>query len=177
MAPSDLTWQITWRSTLHILALGGLFGGIYGPSMTIVMLFIAADLGSILQAPMVLIYGSLVFMFFGACIGLFIGGCVGALIGLVISAMTIGAFRPLRDAAHYVRVVQWASVLLGSIGTLVGIPLLVHGLMREGAYDEVGTRIAFSFVPALLAGLAIRRSSWQVAMWYVRTTIASTSAE
>ena len=176
MTASWLTWQICWRSALRILALGALFGGIYGPSVLNVLLFLDGDLGSVVEAPR----QSLGIMLFAAAIGGLIGAVlgflVGILIGALISAITLRAFLPLQDAPRYVRVVQWASTLVGAIGTLVGAPLLSLALFGASTVTrEVGMLAIFSVVPALLAGLAIRRGSGQVAAWYVRAATASQS--
>jgi hypothetical protein len=177
MTTFSLIWQITWRSALRILALGALFGGIYGPSVLSVLLFtdgVRQGVGSVVEPPMQLINFMLFAAIVGGLIGAILGFFVGILIGLLISTITIRAFRPLQDIPRYLRVVQWSSVLAGGIGTLIGAPLV--SLVLFGSLDiteEFGLLAIFSLVPALLAGLAIWRASAQVAAWYVRTITPS----
>jgi hypothetical protein len=168
----NLAWQITWRSALRILALGALFGGIYGPSVLSVLLFtdgVQQGARSVLEPPMQLLNFMLFAAIIGGLLGAVLGFFVGILIGLLISAITIRAFRPLYDAPRYLRVVQWSSVLVGGLGTLVGAPLTTRVIFGSMDLSEgIGVLAIFSLVPALLAGLAIRRGSAQVAAWYLR---------
>lgn len=174
MTAFHLTWQFVWRSALRILALGALFGGIYGPSVLVVLLFLdGAQQGirSILGTPMQSLNFMLLAALFGALIGATLGCVLGILIGVLISTITIRASQPLADAPGYVQLVQRSSMVTGGIGTLFGAPLIVAVLFGPwGDNVDIGILAIFSLVPALLAGLAIRRGSAQVAMWYVRTT-------
>jgi hypothetical protein len=168
----NLIWQITWRSALRILALGALFGGIYGPSVLSVLLF-TEGLPQGAHSAQELLTQLLNFMLFaaivGGCFGAAVGFFVGILIGLLISAITIRAFRPLQDAPRYMQVVQRFCMLLGGLGTLVGTPLVTRVIFGPIDLSEgIGVLAIFSLVPALLAGLAIRRGSAQVAAWYIR---------
>jgi hypothetical protein len=171
----NLIWQITWRSALRILALGALFGGIYGPSVLSILLF-TEGLPQGARSAQEFLGLLLNFMLFaaivGGCFGAVIGFFVGILIGLLIGAVTIRIFRPLYDPSRYLRVIQRLSVLVGVIGTLVGAPLttgIIFGRMDLG--EDLGLLAIFSLVPALLAGLAIRRGSAQVAAWYIRVAM------
>jgi hypothetical protein len=176
----NLTWQITWRSALRILALGALFGGIYGPSVLSVLLF-TEGLPQGARSAQELLTQLLNFMLFAAVVGGLLGAVlgffVGILIGLLISTITIRDFRALQDAPRYLRVVQRLSVLVGAIGTLVGAPLTMRIIFgRMDLSENLGVLAIFSLVPALLAGLAIRRGSAQVAAWYVRTATPTAPA-
>jgi hypothetical protein len=163
MTTFDLIWQITWRSALRILALGALFGGIYSASVLTVLLFVDGP-----EQGLALFNVMLLAVVLGAVIGAVVGFIVGMLIGLLISMITIVGFRPLRDTARYLQVVQWSSVLVGGIGTLVGAPLMLRLIFGQMDLSEgIGVLAIFSLVPALLAGLAIRHGSRQVAKWYI----------
>jgi hypothetical protein len=132
---------------------------------------------SVVEAPRQLVGFMLLAVLIGAFIGAALGLIVGILIGLLISTITIRAFRPLRDEVRYVQVVQWTSALVGGLGTLISAPLLSRVFIGELAFtDSIGMLIMFSLAPALLAGLAIKRGSGQVAMWYVRAATGTASA-
>ena len=177
MTTFSLTWQITWRSALRLLALGALFGGIYGPSVLTVLLFldgVEQGVGSLVEPPMQLLNFMLFAAVVGGLIGAVLGFVVGILIGLLISTITIRAFRPLHDTPRYVQIVQRSSILVGGIGTLVGAPLVSLVLFGQlDVTEEIGMLAIFSVIPALLACLAIRRASGQVAAWYVRAVGAT----
>jgi hypothetical protein len=175
MKASWLIWQLTWRSALQILLLGALFGGIYGASFLVVVLFgeggMRGDFFS-LDSLTELLGIILLAVFFGAFIGGLVGFVLGCLIGLLISVIRIGWFRPLHDAPRYLPLVRRLSVLLGGIGTLIGTPLSTRLVLDMTLNTEVGFLLAFSILPALLASLAIWRGSAQVAAWYMRTADA-----
>jgi hypothetical protein len=171
-----LSWlirQLTWRSALRISSLEALLGSIYGASIQMLEYIenggrIAGyDLSPLLVLVIILLtavtYGLL-----GAAFGLI----VGALVGLLISAITIRWFLPLRDSPRYLRVVRRSSTLLGGIGTLVGILVMqaLFGLVKRGHSDEA--LLLFGIIPALLASLAIWRGSARIAAWYIRTADA-----
>jgi hypothetical protein len=63
-------------------------------------------------------------------------------------------------------------MLLGGIGTLIGILLLAQVVFGMRLTTQVRFLLVFSLIPALLASLAIWRGSTQVAAWYVRTADA-----
>jgi hypothetical protein len=154
---------------MHILALGALFGGIYGPSVLVIQLFITNP-----QQWPVLWSAMLLAAILGSIIGAMLGFIVGTLIGLLISSITIRTFQPLHDTHRYVRTVQRFSILVGSIGTLA-VSMLVS-IVLLGPLDISENSIAltiFCVIPALLAGLAIRRASRQIAMWYVHSITTS----
>src|SRR5262249_41241634 len=112
MTTLNLIWQITWRSAVRILGLGALFGGIYGPSVLSVLLFIYGvqqGVGEFLEPTLQLLNYMLLAALIGGLIGAILGGILGIPIGLMISTITICASRPLSDAPRYVQVVQWSS--------------------------------------------------------------------
>jgi hypothetical protein len=176
MSAFRLTWQITARCAFRILTLGALFGGIYGPLVVIVLLFLIGP-----QQGLSLLGAMLGATIFGGLSGALLGFMVGLLVGLLISITTIRSFRPLHDAPRYVGAVQRLSILLGGIGVLIGAPLVLNLLLNPAldlgdVTDNIIGLTIVHIIPALLAGLAIWRASGQVAMWYVRT-MASTSVE
>ena len=181
MKPAALTWQITWRSALRILGLGALFGGIYGPSVLVVLLFtdgMQQGVRSVSGAPTQLLSILLFAVVVGALIGSPLGAIVGTLIGLLISAITVYRFLPLDNPPRYVQVVQRSSTLAGGIGTLVGAPLVSFVLFGQSTVtEEIGMLAIFGIIPALLACQAIWRASGQIAGWYVRTATAATPAQ
>jgi hypothetical protein len=173
MNPSQLTWQITWRSMLRLFALGALFGGIYGPSVLSVLLFIdlvQRSARSAFDAPLQFLGIMLFAAVIGAFIGAALGFIVGILVGLLISTITIRAFVPLYDVPRYMRVVRRSSAIFGGIATLVGSPLVSRVLFGSSAVRAFEMLVLFSVVPALLACLAIWRGSGWIAAWYVRAS-------
>jgi hypothetical protein len=174
MKASWLILQLTWRSALRILLLGALFGGIYSASFLVVVFFGEGGMRDgffSVDSPTELLR----FMFavlIGGLIGALLGFAVGILVGLQISVITISWFLPLHDAPRYLQVVQLSSMLLGGIGTLIGILLLAQVVFGMTLNTEVGFLLVLSIIPALLASLAIWRGSAQVAAWYMRTADA-----
>jgi hypothetical protein len=172
MTPSWLIWQLSWRNIVWSVFLSALVLSIYLASLMAVVLVINAimhgwdnDIHGTLSALRFLMLAALL----GGSVGAVVGLIVGILTGLLASAITLHSFMPHPSGTRYRRVIACASALVGSLGTLVGAPLLVGYFLDRPTTATSMELLLFSALPALLVGLAIWRSSGQVAMWYVRT--------
>jgi hypothetical protein len=171
MTPCNLIWQLSWRSTVWAVFMSALVLSIYISSLMMVVLVINAimhgwdnNIHGTLSALRFLMLAALL----GGGVGAVVGLIVGILTGLLASAITLHYFMPHPSGARYRQVIACASALVGSLGTLVGAPLLIGYFLDRPTTETAMELLLFSALPALLVGLAIWRSSGQVTMWYVR---------
>jgi hypothetical protein len=168
MKPSWLIWQLTWRSTVWIVFISALVLSIYLASLGTVVLVINAATHSWVSdyEPLYLLRFLLLVTTVGGSVGAVVGLFVGSAAGLLMSAITLRYFMPHPDGPRYRQVTGYASALVGGLGTLGGAPLLTAYILDRPTTETPVALLLFSAIPALLVGLAVWRTSGQIAVWF-----------